>query len=618
MTPPSGVLQGSYSHGLIAVSILISLLAAYTALDIVGRVSAAHGRARFIWIAGGAFAMGSGIWSMHYIGMLAFRLPIVVRYHWPTVGLSFLSAVFASSVALLLISRRHVNLAQTAAGSVAMGGGIAAMHYIGMAAMRLNATCSYTPGLVVLSVIFAVIISLVALQLSFRLRQQTAGQGRQKAMGALIMGTAIPVMHYTGMAAATFTVSSAPQNTAFTIDISEFGTVGVVIATGILLSLAMSASGIDRRFAAPSAALELERRYHHLVEAVEVILWRKNLDSSVFSFVNQEAETLLGYPLNDWLSQPWFWLERAHPDDRAMIAACYASAAESNEPQQFEHRMITAQGKICWLRTSIRTGNDPSQNRELYGVMVDISKRKRAQEAAATANRVKREFLNNMSHELRTPLNGVLGMAQLLSDLNLTAEQQEYLNVLTGSAESLLALIGDILDFSDLGAGVLQVDPVEFEPRAVLQSAVQMFAPAALQKGLHLSEKSAPEVPRVLVGDPLRVRQILLNLVGNAVKFTERGEVTAELFVEAEDSDTVQLCFAVRDTGIGIAPHKQSLIFEPFTQADGSSTRKFGGTGMGLAICRRSLVNMIEMLASDTEKKGLIEAFRVRPDCRGL
>src|SRR6202140_1280756 len=179
---------GSYDYRLVALSVFIAILASYAALDLAGRVTCAHGWSRLRWLSGGAVAMGIGIWSMHYIGMLAFRLPVPVAYDWPTVLLSLLAAVFASAVALLVVSRRQMGLLRATVGSIFMGGGIAAMHYIGMEAMRLPAMCHYSSTLVIASVVLAIVISFVALWLTFHFRGDTTAGGWLKGASALVMG----------------------------------------------------------------------------------------------------------------------------------------------------------------------------------------------------------------------------------------------------------------------------------------------------------------------------------------------------------------------------------------------------------------------------------------------
>ena len=205
------VLTGSYDLWLVALSVVIAILAAGAALDVVARVAATRGQARAAWLVGGAVAMGLGIWSMHYTGMLAFRLPVPVLYHVPTVTLSLLAAVAASLMALHVASREHLSRARTAVGSVVMGSGIAAMHYTGMAAMRLPATARWHPVLVTLSVLIAIGVSAVALWLAFHYGHGARGAWTWPKLGsAVLMGLAIPGMHYTGMAAATFVMPNPP------------------------------------------------------------------------------------------------------------------------------------------------------------------------------------------------------------------------------------------------------------------------------------------------------------------------------------------------------------------------------------------------------------------------
>ncbi len=898
------VLVGFYDYQLVALSVFIAILASYAALDLAGRVTSAQGAARLAWLSGGATAMGIGIWSMHYIGMLAFRLPVPVLYHWPTVLLSLLAAVSASAVALLVVSRQRMGSLAVFLGSISMGGGIAAMHYTGMAAMRLPAMCSYSSGLVTLSILLAILISFVALWFTFHFRGETAGWSWRKTWSALLMGAAIPIMHYTGMAAAHFTLSTADLDFAHAVSISSLGIAGISTVTLMVLGLAILTSLVDRSFSAQSlqsaelartnrqleqelvvrkeaeVALESARdQYRFLAETIPQIVWTARPDGWL-DYYNQRWFEYTG--LTQKQTEGWGWGPVVHPDDlpkcldswdravrtgdpyeieyrfrrgsdgayrwhlgravpqrdtlgnivkwfgtstdiddkktaevallaarseleervKERTAALYRANAQlssvldaatmisviSTDPlglittfnsgaermlgytademvgkqspaivhlaseieayshdltEQFQHSirgfdvfiekarhgkyderewtyirkdgthltvdllvtairnaegeisgylgmakdvterkrseqslreseerfrklsecspvgifqtdargqilyansrwqeiggltvaellgdengkeilasgqesspgeqtsrvrtatpfakefcLATPDGRLRWVRS--QTAPILTEAGEIAGYVgttEDMTERKKseselqkAKEAAEKATRTKSEFLANMSHEIRTPMNGIIGMAELALETDLSDEQREYLSMVKTSADSLLSLINDILDFSKIEAGKPDIEAIGFSLRDTLEDTIKVLSLRAGQKGLELACHVLPDVSDSVIGDPTRLRQIVINLVGNAIKFTAEGEVLVRVETETENEDQAILHFSVKDTGVGIPLEKQQAIFQAFSQVDSSTMRKYGGTGLGLTISSR-------------------------------
>jgi PAS domain S-box-containing protein len=380
-------LIGSYNYALVALSVLIAMFASYAALDLAGRITAAGGWTRVFWLLGGAGAMGTGIWSMHYIGMLAFILPIPVAYHWPTVLLSLLAAVLASVIALYVVSRQKMGASGAVAGSVLMGAGIASMHYIGMAAMRSPAKCQFNSSLVVMSVVSAVLISFAALWITFHFRDEKTGMGREKLAGAVVMGAAIPVMHYTAMAAASFTPSGMPADLSHAVSISTLGTTGIAAVTFVVLGLALLTASVDRRFAAQTLELQeekLQRSEAYLAEAQRLThtgswAWRAGGDA-----LHLSEEWYRIYSFDPENGPPAFeqLLQRTHPEDRAKWKGAIDRAIDRKSDYEVEFRILLPDATTKYIHTVGHPVLNPSGDLvQFVGSSTDITERKRAEQA---------------------------------------------------------------------------------------------------------------------------------------------------------------------------------------------------------------------------------------------
>ncbi len=334
-------------------------------------------------------------------------------------------------------------------------------------------------------------------------------------------------------------------------------------------------------------------------------------------------KTMLGYAATEVEDRIGAWQRLVHPDDIQSVRKHIAAHIQGRTPKfEADHRIRDRRGEWRWmmLRGHVQSRDGRGEPNRLLVVHRDISLAKRwelallaAKDAAEGANRARGAFLANMSHEIRTPMNAIFGMTELALDTDLDAEQRSYLNTIRSSSEALLTVINDVLDFSKIEAGKLKLDELEFPLHAAVGETVRALSLTAHQKGLEVVLDIERDVPARVFGDPSRLRQILNNLVGNAIKFTDSGEVVVSVAVHERRASSVFLRFCVRDSGIGIPPEKHGLIFDAFSQADVSTTRQYGGTGLGLAICNRLVQLMDGRIWLESEKgKGSNFYFTMR------
>jgi PAS domain S-box-containing protein len=380
---------------------------------------------------------------------------------------------------------------------------------------------------------------------------------------------------------------------------------------------------------------EKEQELRHLIEHNNIVGWKYDIENSRFTYVSPHAKVLFGYPLDEWKNKN-FWEEHIYSEDKQTTIEHCHSQSMLGENYAFDYRMVKSNGDLIWLKDIVSVEMDTNNKPiTLSGFFIDIDERKKANikleeqnklivqqsvelnkviNEVILANKAKSIFLANMSHEIRTPMNSIIGMTRFALKTDLDDKQKNYISKAYLSAENLLGIINDILDFSKIELGKLDIEKTDFHLEDILEDVNNLISMKASEKNIHLTFCNTENLPTALIGDPLRLRQILINLGNNAVKFTlESGTVDFNVNLREENDEDVELHFSISDTGIGITKEQQDKIFKSFSQADNSISREYGGTGLGLAISKSLTELMGGKIWLESEiKKGSVFHFIIK------
>lgn len=590
--PLDWALVRQHDPGLVLLSVLVSVVTSGMAIHLAGLAARISQRLpRQLTVAAGGLALGGGIWAMHFIAILAF--PLCASGDWD-VGSTLMSLAFstmASFLALALLARPSLKPGALVGAGVLLGSGIGAMHYMGIAALECSLRIRYDPGGFALSVVMVILLAVLVLWILRRL-QGDARQHPWRAtlLAGVVMGCALAGMHYTSMAALRLTepmpvgASDLPDPLPLAL-----GVASVTLLMGFLL---LALNLVLRFRALFRTAQERESHLRAMVDtAVEGIVM---IDANgIVLLYNGAAQKLLGWTAEEMLgdsinriipgshrAQHDGYIQRFLQTGQSQIIGVGREVdAVHKDGRQIPMFVTVGQVKVPGTPLFVAFLTDLSRMRALEQQQRTLRSAKEQAEADA---RARSAFMATMSHEIRTPMNAVLGFTEAVLDTPLNAIQRRHLELARQAARTLLHLLNDILDTSELDKGSVVLEIADFSPHAVWLQLLASLKIAADRKGLSLTLDEGPEVPLYLRGDALRLQQIVLNLLDNAVKFTERGSVTLRVRYTQG-----QLRLWIIDTGIGIPADKLQRIFDPFAQADASTTRRYGGTGLGTTIARQ-------------------------------
>ncbi|WP_237758970.1 MHYT domain-containing protein [Legionella birminghamensis] len=579
---PANTIYGSYDYKLVILSYIIAVLASYVALDFAGRLRVEkNSRDKVYWLLGGAFAMGAGIWSMHFIGMLSFIMPMPMGYDLFWTVSSLLVAIAVSCFALYILRSNNHSFINLAIGGVIIGFGIATMHYMGMEGMRVHVQIHYIFSIFLLSILIAIVASEAALWLALESNRGTSRkQFYTKLLSALIMGVAICGMHYTGMAAAVFTplaqhvhIETVNQN------LLAFFVAGI---TGLIISLALMVSTYYKQM------LKVVQNEREFVNAI-----LNNLDDGIIACDANGKITVYNKALKSYQQVPLGkdlrlsdYLHFTSPNNQVL------------EDEETPLKRALQGEKIHGLELLLKFNNG-----EVRNVIVDgqaITGTDNSTMGAVIAihdvtdlketEKMKREFVSVVSHELRTPLTSIRGSLGLVlggAVGTFSEKAQKLLDIANKNCERLLLLINDILDMEKIQAGKMDFKLKQTNLANLIQDAI--LAIKMYGEKFNVSVRLEKMFPDIIVEvDPDRLMQVMANLLSNAIKFSPTGgEVTVSMKQQGN-----QVRVIVTDSGSGIPLEFQSRIFQQFSQADSSSTRGKGGTGLGLSISKAIIEKM--------------------------
>lgn len=616
-------LETSYNAGLVLLSIAIAALGSYAALSVAGRIKASEsGIVRRIWVLAGALTMGGGVWAMHFIAMLALKLPIEVSYDVLITALSTVPPILASAIMVYAISRPKINkLTVLGIGSL-MGAGTVSMHYIGMAAMHgisMQLIMLYDPKLMSLSLIVALVLPNVALSINLQIgrSQNATNLSWAKVGAALIMGFAVSGMHFTGMAGTYFFLGRSAVQGDSKSALDPLSLVFWVSFTSVLIaSLAIFITFVDRRIQQATHDEAISR--YRMREAIESIPDGFSLYDMEDRLVecNQRYRDIMniGRPIVPGMTFEAIMRGAAHSGlimnaiDRCEEWIIERMARHRSPRESFiEHfkgdRWMRVSERRVWNTGTVAIHTDIT---ELKQTEIELSKAmeaaQKARAIAEEASNAKSMFLANMSHELRTPMNAIIGYSEMLVEEAHTNGLGIYVNDLLkirSSAVHLLSLINEILDLSKIEAGRMDLCVEEINLPQVIREVVNTVKPI-VDKNSNVLSVDFSEKLAGMKADSIKLQQILLNLLSNAGKFTHAGRIRFTVSSESMGGSDWVL-FRVEDTGIGMTRGQVDKIFDAFTQADNSTTRKYGGTGLGLTITKKFCEIMGGSIAIESE-----------------